>query len=360
MHELIALLPVVVFLIALWLIDSFKLVRGTSIFAALTYGALAALSCEALHGWLTSGGVVGAGSLSRYVAPLTEECAKALFVIVMLARRRIGFLVDAAVLGFAVGTGFAIVENLTYLRDFESAPLMVWVIRGLGTAVLHGAATAIAGIVAKAFADRRSGRVGLEMVPGLVLAIAIHSAYNHLLVSPVAAAVLVFTALPVVVMAVFERSERATREWVGAGLDLDLELLQLVTSEQMEITRFGTYLRELREHFKGEVVADMFCLLRLELELAVQAKVRLIAREAGLQIPVDDDLRQSLAEWRYLRRSIGRTGLLALEPLRMTSYRDDWHRHLLAQAALHEKLRTEIIRSVRLQAVVRSVRLQDR
>jgi hypothetical protein len=99
----------------------------------------------------------------------------------------------------------------------------------------------------------------------------------------------------------------------------------------------------------------MFCLLRLELELAVQAKARLIASEAGLQIPVDEDLHHSLAEWRFLRRSIGRTGLLALEPLRMTSYRDDWHRHLLAQAEIRARLRTQIIRSVRLQSVVRRV-----
>ena len=34
----------------------------------------------------------------------------------------------------------------------------------------------------------------------------------------------------------------------------------------------------------------MFCLLRLELELSVQAKAMLMAREAGLEVPVDDDL----------------------------------------------------------------------
>ena len=99
-------------------------------------------------------------------------------------------------------------------------------------------------------------------------------------------------ALPVVVVAVFERSEKATREWVGAGLDLDLTLLQLVMSDGFQATRFGTYLRALPSHFEGVVVADMFCLLRIELELAVQAKAWLIAHEAGLDLPVDDDLRR--------------------------------------------------------------------
>jgi hypothetical protein len=125
---------------------------------------------------------------------------------------------------------------------------------------------------------------------------------------------------------VFERSEKATREWVGAGLDLDLTLLQLVMSDGFQATRFGSYLRALSSHFEGVVVADMFCLLRIELELAVQAKAWLIAHEAGLDLPVDDDLRAALAERDHLRQSIGRTGLLALEPLRVTSDRDYWNR----------------------------------
>ena len=128
------------------------------------------------------------------------------------------------------------------------------------------------------------------------------------------------------------RSEAATREWVGAGLDLDVELLQLVSSDAFGFTRFGQYLQRLREQFEPEVVLDMFCLLRLQLELSVQAKAMLIAREAGLDVPVDSDLPAALAELAYLEKAIGRTGLLALKPLQVTSHRDDWHKFLLTQA----------------------------
>jgi protease PrsW len=100
-------------------------------------------------------------------------------------------------------------------------------------------------------------------------------------------------------------------------------------SDGFAFTRFGRYLQELRARVPGPVVADMFCLLRLELELAVQAKALLIAREAGLDVPVTDDLEAILDERRYLQESIGKIGLLALKPLQVTSHRDDWHRHLL-------------------------------
>jgi hypothetical protein len=131
------------------------------------------------------------------------------------------------------------------------------------------------------------------------------------------------------VVVVFQRSERATREWVGAGLDLDIELLDLVRSEHFASTRFGHYLQELRARFGGLVVADMFCLLRLELELSVQAKAMLLARDAGLDVPASEDLRASLQEIAYLQTTIGRTGLLSLRPLQVTSNRDRWHRYLL-------------------------------
>ena len=86
----------------------------------------------------------------------------------------------------------------------------------------------------------------------------------------------------------------------------------------------------------------MFCLLRLELELSVQAKARLIARGAGLEMPVDDDLHASLSELKYLHRSIGPTGLLALKPLQVTSHRDDWHRFMLSQAGVRARIRGKV------------------
>ena len=270
--------------------DSFRLVRPSSIALALLYGAGAAARLRGAARLADAGRGLDPTTFSRYVAPLTEEIAKAAFIGVLIARGRVGFLVDAAVQGFAIGTGFAIVENATYLRDFGDAPLMLWARARPG----HRSA---AWRHHRDRRDRRQGRrrsssaLRLPILPGVALAVVTHSLYNHLLAFPAVAAVIMLVALPVVVVAVFERSEQATREWVGAGLDLDLTLLQLVMSDGFQATRFGTYLRALPSHFEGVVVADMFCLLRIELELAVQAKAWLIAHEAGLDLPVDDDLR---------------------------------------------------------------------
>jgi protease PrsW len=305
---------------------------------ALCAGALAALAALALHLWLAPASGLSANAFSRYVAPFTEETLKAIYVIVVLRQRRLGFLVDAALIGFTVGTGFALVENMDYLRTGDDTRFLVWIVRGFGPAVLHGTATAVFAMLAKTFSDRHPERKVLSLAPGWLAAVALHSGFNHFPVPPLVATGILLVVLPLLITVVFERSEKATREWVGEGLDLDVELLNLVTSADFGGTRLGGYLRELRAHFAGPVVADMFCLLRIELELAIRTKGMLMAREAGLDVAVDPDLKAKLKELHYLRGSIGKTGMLALKPLRVTNDRDVWHRYLLEQAGMQSRL----------------------
>ncbi len=323
----VAFLPVLLFLLVLVLMDSFKLARPSAIAMAIAWGVIAALLSGTAQTFFPSALAEGTGM--RIVAPAIEEMAKAAFVAFLIVRRRVGFPVDAAQLGFAVGTGFAVVENLEYLRVLSGAGFVLWLVRGLGTAVLHGATTAVFAMLSQTAGERHRDRGWLIFLPGLIAAIVIHTAFNLLPVSPLATTAILLIVLPLIVLWVFQRSELATREWVGAGLDLDLLLHETFSSETLAYTKFGTYLQELRQRFPGEVVADMLCLLRVELELSIQAKAMLIARDAGVMMPVHPDARSAAAEIRYLRSSIGVTGLLALHPVQVTSHRDDWHRYLL-------------------------------
>jgi RsiW-degrading membrane proteinase PrsW (M82 family) len=326
-----ALLPVLVFLTVLYTMDGFKLVPIRSVLVTLIAGGAAALLSWWL--WTVLGLNAQAGqAVTFYDAPILEETLKAAVLIALMLRGRIGFLVDAAVHGFSIGAGFALVENVAYLYAFDRAPLALWLVRGLGTAMLHGGTTAIFAIVSRAMRDRFPRRAAVAFLPGLAAAIVVHAAFNRLPLPPMVLTAVIMFVLPLLLLFTFERSERAIREWMGAGMDLDLEVLRLVTSEHFPVTRFGQYLSELRARFPGVVVADMYCLLRLELELSVRARAMIMARDAGLELHGDDDLESSLAERDYLHRSIGRAGLLALSPLQVTTQRDRWHRALLMQA----------------------------
>jgi hypothetical protein len=180
--------------------------------------------------------------------------------------------------------------------------------------MMHGAATSIAGIVGKVMTDRAGGaRIG-TLFPGILIAIVIHSAFNHFFIPAVASTMLIVLLLPVLMSIVFARSEAATRRWLGVGFDTDRELLEMISSGRLDETRIGEYLHALQSRFPGEVLADMLCLLRLRLELAVQAKGLLLMREAGFEIPPDPETAGKFKELHYLRKSIGPAGMLVLQP----------------------------------------------
>jgi len=75
----------------------------------------------------------------------------------------------------------------------------------------------------------------------------------------------------------------------------------------------------------------MVCLLRLRLELSIRAKGILLARQSGFEVPPDPDMEGRFTELKFLERSIGRTGLLALSPLFHFSDRDLWQYHMIAK-----------------------------
>src|SRR5918992_4858202 len=143
MNIVVALVPVLLMLALLQLMDSFKLVRLTVVAVAIVAGAIAAAVCLSLHSVIIARTDIDTALFMRYIAPVTEELCKASFIVGLFWRNRVGFLVDAAVQGFAVGAGFALVENVDYLWHLGGAGLDLWIVRGLGTAVLHGATTAI-------------------------------------------------------------------------------------------------------------------------------------------------------------------------------------------------------------------------
>ena len=57
----------------------------------------------------------------------------------------------------------------------------------------------------------------------------------------------------------------------GVGFDTDQELLQIINEGTISDTRIGRYLQNLKGRLEPTVVADMLCLIRLHLELSIQA-----------------------------------------------------------------------------------------
>lgn len=329
-HLLLGLLPVSCFLAALVYLDSYKLVPIRLVLTVIVLGCgTAALSYPI--------SVLGLDLLqidftlyTRYVAPVVEEALKAFVIIVLLRHNRIGFLVDAAILGFAVGAGFAILENLYFLRILPETQLGTWIVRGFGTALMHGGATAIFAVTTHAIVGKNHTIGKAAFVPGFVIAVITHSVFNHFFFMPIINTLAVLLILPLLLVAVFERSEKAVSDWLGMGFDADTELLELINSGELSTSKVGLYLHSLKEKFEGPIVADLLCYLRLHTELSIRAKGLLMMRESGFDNKTGDETKAKLEELRYLESSIGTTGKLAIRPFMAMSQKDLWKIYMLA------------------------------
>ena len=325
-------LPVLVFLLGLRLMDSFKLVHRGLLYTAIVAGVAAALVAFAANQAAISWFHVPPEVLRGWVAPPLEELFKAALVAWWIHTDRVGFVVDAAIVGFAVGAGFALTENVYYAVVLEDPSFVLWLVRGLGTAIMHGSTTALFAIFGKALSDRYPRAGALAFVPGLLLGVAIHAVYNQLTLSPIITSAVLLGLMPVLLVAAFDYSERVTRAWLSTGFDGEMEMLEKILDGEVGRTPVGEYLEALRSRFSPMIVADLFCLLTIHLELSLRAKGMLIARAHGVEIPVGDDVRSNLEELKFLERTVGPTGLLAILPLRRTSRRDLWQILLLERA----------------------------
>jgi RsiW-degrading membrane proteinase PrsW (M82 family) len=327
---LVALLPVMVFLAALLWLDSYKLLAPSSVIAVIAAGAAMAAVSYPLNAFLLGRLDIGLLAFSRYVAPLTEELLKGLIVLALVRMHRIGFLVDAAIYGFAVGAGFALAENLYYLHLAAEAGMGTWIVRGFGTALMHGGTTALFAVMGLARIERAAHARVAHLVPGFVVAALLHSGFNHLSHLPLLATLATMLTLPPALWLVFERSERSLRAWIGQGFDADAKLLELIGSGSFATSPPGRYLASLKRSLPGALLADALCYLRLYTELALRAKGVLMMRELGFEPPeTDDETRAKFAELRYLEKSVGATGLRALRPVLNMRRRELWQLYML-------------------------------
>lgn len=329
----VAVAPVLCFLAGLLWLDGYKLLRPAAVAMALAAGVLLGLASYGLAAVLLHGFDMQRLDYSRYVAPAAEELLKGLVIVALIRASRIGFLVDGAIYGFAVGSGFALFENLHYLQVAQDAGLATWIVRGFGTAIMHGGTTAILAVMALTVLARRPGAGAFAFLPGFLVAVLMHGAFNRLGNMPQVATLVIVVLVPMVLLVAFHRGERALNRWLGTGFDRDAEMLDLITSGDFASSPPGTYIAALKRNLEGPMVADILCYLRVYTELSLRAKGLLMMRESGFVASgMDEETRARFDELRYLEGSIGPAGMRALQPLMHMSRQDLWQLYMLEKS----------------------------
>ncbi len=321
--------PVVLFLLGLVYLDSFKLVSIGTVFVVMLLGG-----CAAVASYLVSGPAMDALHLdyphySRYLGPVVEESFKASIMLYLFARNRIGFMIDAAVLGVAVGCGFSVFENGYYSYVFPEANAGIWIVRGFGTAIMHAGTAAIFGVTAQNLSERQAAFKPLNYLPGFLLAISMHSIFNQFGDWPLTSAVVTVFAVPFVLLMVFDKSEHEAHEWLIHDYETHEHLLADIESGAFTHSEAGRFVTDLAAKFDKADVSTIFEYIRLHTQLVLRAETLLLAREQGTPLPAASTDRDELVRLHELERETGKTALLAIWPHLKFSRRELWELHRL-------------------------------
>jgi hypothetical protein len=212
----------------------------------------------------------------------------------------------------------------------------VWVVRGFGTALMHAGATALFAVVGQHLTQRymriEAQRHRFELMlflPGLALAIVVHSLFNQFAPHPVIAMALTLVLIPPVLFLILTRSEHATHTWLLTDYENHQHMLEDIRAGRLADSPGGRFVLAMAEQFPPEVGADMFRYIQVHTWLVAKAEEDLIERENGGPEDLGQEVRERLVELHALEKRIGKTALLTLSPHLHFTRSDLWEIHEL-------------------------------
>jgi hypothetical protein len=183
----------------------------------------------------------------------------------------------------------------------------------------------------RVFGDRVRTQAELVFLFVLLVAVVLHAIFDQFPVYPGFSTLATLMALPLLLMVIYRKSVSAIHSWLEFDFDANEELFVIIQAGKFTHSKEGQFLLNLRDRFDNLVMVGLFCYIRLLVELAMHAKTMLIAREYGMDVEVDEEIRDKFGEPRALERNIGKVGILAIRPYLNMSRKDFWQLFLIEE-----------------------------
>ena len=320
-----ALLPVVVYIVVVYVLDSFALISVKRLLLLVLCGMAAALACFGLFQltWM-----ILPETVSDFVDPVVEEAVKAIPLLILARRKKIAFFIDSVICGAAVGGGFSILENIFYLVLGDELGMGTVLFRGLEVALIHMGCSAIVA-AALMFAVRLDGRrrAHLEIkrrdvwmaVFLLLAAPALHVAHNTFHFNPLMQFIAVFGSMAGLLVWTYQYDGDMIHRWLDKGLDKQVDLFRSIQEGNLSQTKTGEFLLSVKDSFSPEMFFDVICYVKLNVELSIAAKSRFMLREAKLDLPLEEEQARNILaqyeEYRLLEKRLGQSARITIAPV---------------------------------------------
>jgi RsiW-degrading membrane proteinase PrsW (M82 family) len=341
-HWGLALVPVLVLLAVFVWLDAFKLMSFGEVVLLLVAGGIGAGIAWPIAGRFLDTLPIGFSSYSRFVAPWIEGAIKCAIMILLFRLNRIGYKLDAVISGFAIGAGFSVVENIIYLIRFPDYGTGTWLVRGVGTAVMHGTTLAILAAIAHELAERETREAAGDFdfrlwwfLPGYLIAVALHTAFNQFPERPLVAMLGAIIFAPVALIGIFYFGTAEAERWLLAERAEHRSQIETLRAGRWPDSAAGRKIAALADRLGPDAAVRIRRYWELQAWLVAEAEETMVEEAAGDAQFDAAEIRATLAELAGLKRALGRSTFTAVNALLPFSRNDYWEVSELRQRLGH-------------------------
>jgi hypothetical protein len=259
-------------------------------------------------------------------------------MILLFRLNRIGYKLDAVISGFAIGAGFSVVENLFYLTIFPFYGTGTWLVRGFGTAIMHGTTLAVLAAMAHEFAERETREAAgdydfhlMWFVPGYGVAVALHTAFNQFPDRPMLAMLGAVIVAPLVLIAILNFGTAEAQRWLIAESAEHRAQLDALRSGEWPSGPAGERVAALAGRLDPETGKRIRRYWELQAWLVSEAEATMLKEAEGDEAIDRSHILAALAELDGLKQALGRSTFTALQALLPFSRNDLWELDELKQ-----------------------------
>lgn len=249
--------------------------------------------------------------ITTLVAPIAEEILKSLILVYIVRRPEFTYFVDGAIYGFAAGTGFAVIENLSYLSGGGAdTSLLVALSRVFSTSLMHGSASALVGIALGRLRFGHGNKRLLSVLLGWASAMTVHLIFNNLVRQQDAMLTLVLLVViglsGVGLVAVFIFWGLAEeRRWLHDTLKSSVGVSREESSVVQKMEDLSTLLAPIGQHFGEEKRKLVEQLLHLEAQFGLKIKTQSLTPDPKLRESLGTQIITMKQQIEQLQRRIG-------------------------------------------------------
>jgi len=322
---LLALMMPVVFLGIIRRFDFYQTGQYRIILLSLVLGGIAYTPAALTNGFMIGPGHISKEIIERYIAPVQEEIFKGLFLFYLVRRYRLTYSVDGALYGFAVGTGFAVLENLSYISGDPSEVMVITIQRIFTTSLVHAFSSAAVGIALGRFHLETSKSKWQVPAVGLLIAIGQHMLYNniiHLIDKPDSNEILLYiTFVPGIpgiffIRYVMQRGVKQARNWIKVKLGMEDRVTRSEVAAVDHLASPREVLFPVLERFGAETASQVEKLLYLQARLGIKRKsLDSIQSNHAIYNTVESEIKEMRTEIEKVQREIGAYAMLFVRGL---------------------------------------------